>query len=84
MVEVFDNTTSGGASQEEEIVDRWKLVYRTNNSQAIIEINSTLRERVGPGVEIVDIQQGKIPQPVTVINSQTSFFSVSLISTLRS
>ena len=58
MVEAFDSTTSGGASQEEEIVDRWKLVHRTNNSEAIIGVNSTLREQVGEGVEIVDIQPG--------------------------
>ena len=58
VVEVFDNMTSGGASQEEEIVDRWKLVLRTNDSEATIGMNAILRERVGQGVEIVGLRPG--------------------------
>ena len=60
VVEVFDNTTSGGASQEEEIVDIWRSVRRTDDAQEIIGINSILRERVGHGVEIVDLQPGSV------------------------
>ena len=61
MVEVIDSTmSSSDAIKEQEIVDRWKEVLNNNNSKTIDEINSVLIERVGPGVEIVDIQTGSV------------------------
>jgi hypothetical protein len=61
VVEVFDSTTSSSdAIKEQEIVDRWNEVVNTNNSKTIDEINAVLSDRVGPGVEIVDIQPGSV------------------------
>ena len=56
MVESFDSKTN----QEQEIVDRWKEVLNNNYSQTIDEIDAVLRDEVGPGVEIVDIQPGSV------------------------
>jgi hypothetical protein len=61
VVEVFKSTTSSSdASQEQEIVDRWKEVRDNNNNKTIDEIDALLRDEVGPGVEIVDIQTGSV------------------------
>jgi hypothetical protein len=61
VVEAFDSTmSSNDAIKEQEIVDRWKEVRDNNNSKTIDEINAILSERVGPGLEIVDIQTGSV------------------------
>jgi hypothetical protein len=61
VVEVFDSTTRfSDAIQGREIVDRWKEVLNSNSTQKIDEINAVLRDEVGPGVEIVDIQPGSV------------------------
>jgi hypothetical protein len=51
---------SRDATREKEVVNRWKKERITNNSQTIDEIDAVLSERVGPGVEIVDIQPGSV------------------------
>jgi hypothetical protein len=56
VVESFDSKTN----QEQEIVDRWKKVLNNNYSQTVDEIDAVLRDEVGPGVEIVDIQPGSV------------------------
>ena len=54
----IDFKTSSGARKEKEIVERWKQVR--NTSVTSDAINAVLYERVGPGVEIVDIQPGSV------------------------
>jgi hypothetical protein len=51
--------SSSDAYEEREIVERWEEVFN-NDTKKINEINAVLRDEVGPGVEIVDIQPGSV------------------------